>query len=240
MALAKSWQSSGLYPRAPAGRPQRLRAFARARRHSRLVRVLRVLLPVAGVLAVAAFVVRTQIALPGDLDLTAASMSVTPNSIIMDHPHLTGFVGDRREYSLMADRAIQPLSAPGQVRLETIQASVTAAGHGATRIAADAGDYDHDKSTLQLLGAIAVNSAEGYRLRMSGAHVDFENGTMVSDNRVSIGYAESEITGDRMIVSDGGKVIVIEGRVVTKVLPPKRPADASSISAPVAAPSAAE
>ena len=86
---------------------------------------------------------------------------------------MTGFDGDEREYSLMAERAIQPLASPGQVRLEAIEAKVTAAGQGATSITAEAGDYDHEKSTLQLLGAIAVNSADGYRLRMSGANIDF-------------------------------------------------------------------
>lgn len=224
MALSASWQDTGGYPHAPAGRPARRRAFAAARRHSRRVGLLRVLLPLAGVLAVAGFVVKTHFALPGDLDLTAASLSVTRNSIIMDRPHLTGFDGDRREYSLLADRAIQPLSSPGQVRLEDIEAKVSAAGQGPTSITAEAGDYDHEKSTLQLLGAIAVDSAEGYRLRMSGANVDFGAETMASENPVSIGYADSEITGQKLSVSDGGKLIVIEGNVRTVLMPPKRAA----------------
>lgn len=230
MALSASWQDTDGYPHAPAGRLARRRAFAAARRHSRRVVLLRVLLPIAGVLAIAGFVAKTHFALPGDVDLTAASLSVTRNSIIMDRPHLTGFDGDRREYSLLADRAIQPLSSPGQVRLEDIEAKVSAAGQGPTSITAEAGDYDHEKSTLQLLGAIAVDSAEGYRLRMSGANVDFGAETMASDNPVSIGYADSEITGQRLSVSDGGKLIVIEGNVRTVLMPPKR----------VAAPPAAE
>ena len=224
MALSASWQDTSAHPHTPAGRPARRRAFAAARRHSRRVGLLRVLLPLAGVLAVAGFVMKTHFALPGDVDLTAASLSVTRNSIIMDRPHLTGFDGDRREYSLLADRAIQPLSSPGQVRLEDIEAKVSAAGHGPTSITAEAGDYDHEKSTLQLLGAIAVDSAEGYRLRMSGANVDFGAETMASENPVSIGYADSEITGQKLSVSDGGKLIVIEGNVRTVLMPPKRAA----------------
>ncbi len=229
MALSASWEETGVYPRAPAGRPARRRAFAAARRHSRRVRLLRVLLPVAGLLTVAAFVVKTHLALPGDIDLSAASLSVARNSIIMARPHLTGFDGDRREYSLLADRAIQPLNSPGQVRIEEIEAKVIAAGQGPTSIKAVAGDYDHEKSTLQLFGAIAVDSAEGYRLRMTDANVDFGASTMVSENPVSIGYADSEITGERLSVSDGGGLIVIEGNVRTVLMPPKR---ASAPAAP--------
>ena len=106
---------------------------------------------------------------------------------------------------MSADRAIQPLSNPGQVRLEAIEAKVTRAGQG---------DHEHHRGSrrlrsreehARLLGAIAVNSAEGYRLRMTDADVDFGAGTMVSDNPVSIGYGDSEITGERLSVSDGGK-----------------------------------
>jgi lipopolysaccharide export system protein LptC len=181
-----------------------------------------VLLPIAGLVAVAGFVVKTHFSLPGDIDLTAANLSVTRNSIIMDRPHLTGFGDGKRGYSLSANRAIQPLSRPGQVRLEEISARVSGTTEGETKITAEAGDYDHEKSTLQLLGAIAVDSAEGYRLRMSGASVDFGASTLVSDNPVSIGYADSEITGQRMTVSEGGKLIVIEGKVRTVLMPPKR------------------
>src|SRR6185369_10177360 len=131
MPLSASWQDTELFRHAPAGREARLRAFARARGHSRRVVWLRVLLPLVGILAVAGFVVKARLAFPGDGDLSAASLSVTRNSIIMDHPHLSGFGGDRRGYSLSAERAIQPLANPGQVRLEDIQATVTPPGQGA-------------------------------------------------------------------------------------------------------------
>lgn len=205
----------------------RRRAFVAARRHTRQVRLLRVLLPLVGILAVAGFIVKARLSFPGDIDLSAASLSITPNAVIMDRPLLTGFEGDKREYSVSANRAIQPLATPGQVRVENIEAKVTAEGRGTTGITAEAGDYDHEKSVLKLLGAIAVQSGDGYRLRMTGADVDFGAETMSSQNRVTIGYADSEITGDRLSVSEGGKRIVIEGNVRTVLMPPKRKAPAA-------------
>lgn len=234
MAISASWQEIGADQLVRADGGQRKRAFLAARRHTRLVRILRLLLPIVACLAVAAFFVKVNLGLPGDLDLSAASLSVTRNSIIMDNPHLTGFAGDGREYSLSADRAIQPLSNPGQVRLEAIDAKIATAGRGTTSVTAEAGDYDHEKGSIKLLGTIQVNSADGYRLNMTDAEVDFSAGTLVSDNPISIGYAESEVAGDRLSVSDGGKRIVIEGGVRTVLMPPKRAAQAP------AAPSAAE
>lgn len=211
MALTATWRDSS------ARTGARKRAFTAARRHSRRVRALRFLLPVAGVLAVAAFAAKTHFSFPGMADLTSAGLSVTRNSIIMDRPRLTGFAGDKREYTVAADRAIQPLASPGEVRLESLQATLTSATGGVTTISADSGDYDHTNNTLRLFGTIEVNSAEGYKLTMTDADIDFEAETMVTENPVKIGYEDSEITGDRMSATDGGQRIVVEGGVRTVV-----------------------
>ncbi len=145
MAHSVSWQV------APADRGVRLRAFAAARRHSRLVRVLRVLLPVMGVVTVAGFVVVAHLRLPAGFDVAAARLSVTRDGIVMDRPHLTGFDREHREYTLAADRAVQPFTNPGEVRLERIDASVESAAGAITMIRADSGNYNQTKNTLNLL-----------------------------------------------------------------------------------------
>ncbi len=224
MDLSASWQM------ATADRGARVKAFAAARRHSRLVRFLRYFLPVAGVAAVAGFVVATRLALPPGLDLDSARLSVTRNSIIMDHPHLTGFDRHHREYSVAANRAIQPLTNPMQVRLEDIEAKIEAADGKSTSIKAEAGDYNHTKGTLQLLGAITVDSADGYVLRMVDADIDFSKSTLSSPNPISVSYGESSLTGKRLSITDGGKLVVVEGDVHTVVVPPKH--DAAAAAAP--------
>lgn len=219
MALYAASQDAGT---AVTVEPERHRLFAAVRRHSRLVRLMRVVLPIASVLAVAGFFVKVHFSFPVDLDLSSARLSVTRNAVIMEGPHLTGFDGESREYSMSAKRAIQPLTSPQQVRLEEIEAKVTETEQGSTTIAAEAGEYDHKRRTMSLLGSVLIDSAEGYRLQMAGADVDFNAQTMHSDRPIVIGYGDSEIAGDRLLVSDGGKRIVIEGRVRTILMPPKR------------------
>lgn len=230
MAISASWQDTS--PRAPRRQraPNRRGAFAAARRHSRLVRVLRILLPGGTIFVIAVFLMLTRLSLPGDIDLTSGRLSVTRNSIIMDSPRITGFDRDGRQFFLNADRAVQALANPDQVRLEAIEAKVIAAGHGATTITAESGDYDHGDSTLDLHGEIVLNSEEGYAVRMRDADVDFTRGTLTSPNPVSIGYQGSEITGQRFSVSQGGKVLAFDGGVRTTLMPPKRdnPATTSS------------
>jgi lipopolysaccharide export system protein LptC len=234
-AQADTWRDVEALPkeRAPGSpeRQRRQRAFLAARRHSRWVKRLRVLLPLAGALVVLVFFAVTRLALPGDLDLTVAQLSVTRNSIIMDNPHLTGFDADRREYSVSADRAVQALTDPDKVDLEKIKALVTVTGQGTTEVAAESGSYDNAESALRLHGVIAVESSQGYGLRMNDAAIDFKAGTMSSPNPVTIRYQDSETSGDSIDVSGGGQVIVLEGGVRTTLMPPKR-----ATAAPPAAP----
>jgi lipopolysaccharide export system protein LptC len=234
MTLTASWQEAGASVDAPGERALRQRAFAAARRHSRYVRLLRIVLPILAMLAVAAFFTKVHFAFPGDLDLSAASLSVTPKAIIMDRPHLNGFDRKQRQYSLVADRAIQPLNKPTEVRLENIQAKLAGAGHGLTTVTAEAGNYDHQKRTLQLIGKISIESAEGYRLEMTGARIDFGAGMLASENPVSIGYTGDKITGDSLSVTGGGDIIVIDGHVRTTLMPPKRVAPVAGAAGPSA------
>ncbi len=222
MALVASWQAT------TAQRGPRDRAFTLARRHSRVVRALRVLLPLIGLASIAGFVVVTRFSFPAGLDLDMARLSVTRNSIIMDRPHLTGFDRHHREYTVAARRAIQPLLNPGQVRLEDLEAKFESSEGGMTTVTAEAGDYDHNKNTLKLYGAIVANSPDGYVLHMTDADVDFATGTMATDNPIQADYEQSSLSGKRLSVEDGGKLIVVEGDVRTVVMPPKRPPEAAA------------
>ena len=222
MALTQSWHGPSQPTAGAADRTARRRVFQAAQRHSRRVHRLRLLLPAASAFALLAFLVITHMRLPGDLDLTVARTSVTRNSIIMDRPKITGFDSRDRGYSLAADRAIQALARPDQVRLENIQAKLSVAGGGSATVTAEVGDYDSSGGTLKLHGGIAVDSSEGYSLRMTGADVDMEAGTMGSANPVSVQYEDSQTTGASLSVTGGGQVIVLEGSVRTTLMPPKR------------------
>jgi lipopolysaccharide export system protein LptC len=140
----------------------------------------------------------------------------------MEQPHLTGFDGEQREYSIAAERAVQSLTNPDQVRLEAIKATIEVADQGVTAITAGSGHYDHAARKLRLEGKVSVDSAEGYGLRMSDVDIDFVGGTMQSANPVTVFYADAEITGQRFSATERGRRILFEGGVRTTIMPPKR------------------
>ena len=232
MSVSAAWQTPIPAQHEVPDRFRRRSAFEAARRHSRFVRRMRVLLPVAGTLAVVIFAVATQFSLPTDLDISVARLSVTRNSIIMENPHLTGFDAKNREYTVSADRAVQALSAPDEVRLEDITALVKVEGQGSANVTAETGDYDNAAGTLKLFGGIAVDSSEGYTLRLEDADIDLKSGTMSSSNPVAVTYGDSRTTGEKISVSGGGHVIVLEEGVRTTLMPPKRAAQPDDAVAP--------
>jgi lipopolysaccharide export system protein LptC len=214
------------------GAAERHAAFASAERHSRIVAIMRKALPFAGVAALLAFVVAARLAAPGGPDFTVARTTIERNAIVMDHPVLTGYDTDNRKYRVSADRAVQNLASPNQVRLEGIRAEVTVEGRGGAVIAAKGGDYDNTRGTLALYGGLALDSDDGVRVRMKNADIDFGNGALVTKNPVTIIYRDSETSADAMTASDGGNVIVLSGRVHTRLMPPKRQSAGPTLGGP--------
>ena len=205
-------------------RVAREKAYRSARRHSVLVRMLRFLLPASGVLALVVLSVLSWVSTPVPYVITAVDKYVSLDGIVMDRPTLTGFDKQNRRYRVSAEQAVQNITTPNQIRLNDISAEVTLPDQGSATITAGGGDYDNSRNTLKLLGGITVESTLGCRVSMKNAEINLQAGSLVSKNPVTIRYQDSEITGNTMTVSDGGKVIVLEGRVQSSLMPPKRPA----------------
>jgi lipopolysaccharide export system protein LptC len=192
------------------------------------VRRLRIGLPVAAAMAVVALFAATRLSLPDGLDLSAASLSVTPSSIIMERPHLKGFDKRNREYSVIAERAIQSLTDPDAVGLERIVATLGSEAEGVTVITAESGDYDKGESRLRLHGPITIESADGISVAMTEADVDFAAGTVQSGNPVKVSQGGQTTTAQSISVTGSGDVIRLAGKVRTIYLPARRTPDAAA------------
>jgi lipopolysaccharide export system protein LptC len=203
-------------------RSGRDRAYRSARRHSLMVKALRWLLPACGIASLVALSLASWVAAPAPYEITVADKYVSFDGIVMEQPTLTGYDKQNRRYRVSADKAVQKITNPNEVRLSDISAEVSMPDKGTATITAGGGDYDNSSALLKLIGGIRVESSLGYQVSLKNADIDLEAGTLVSTNPVTIRYQDSEITGDSMSVSDGGKVIVLEGRVESSLMPPKR------------------
>ncbi len=173
------------------------------RRHSRLVRVLRLALPAMTVLvvgAIAAMLAFDPRVILAEID--AESMGVTGSTIIMRNPRFTGYEmtpeGKQTGYEVNAARAEQSLANPHEVDLFGIKARMAIREDGWAKLDAGRGHLDNKRETLKLDGSIAIVTDLDDRANLSEADVDFQAGEIVSSKPVRIEFSNAELDAANM------------------------------------------
>ena len=193
--------------------------FAIAARHSRMVRVLRVAVPAAVVLAMTAIVFVSvynpfRMLLP-KLPVDIGNLVVSGTKITMESPHMSGYTPDQRPYEVWAKTATQDLTDPDKVDLRTLRAKVLMEDR-TTHITLDArsGLFDSKAQLLDLRKDIFLQSSTGYEARLSQALVDIGKSTVTSEEHVDVKLLNGTLSADRLRITGGGEVVRFEGNVV--------------------------
>ena len=192
--------------------------FAIAARHSRMVRVLRVAVPAAVILAMTMIVVVSiynpfRMLLP-KLPLDVGALVVSGTKITMESPHMAGFTNDQRPYEVWAKTATQDVTDPDHLDLKTIRAKLLSEDQSTVTMVARTGQMDTKQQLLNLQKDIFLQTSTGYEARLSQAFVDMANGIVTSDEHVDVKLTNGTITSDRLRITGNGEVITFEGNVV--------------------------
>jgi lipopolysaccharide export system protein LptC len=192
--------------------------FAIAARHSRMVRVLRVAVPAAVVLSLAAIVAVSifnpfRMLLP-KLPLDMGNLVVSGTKVTMELPHMSGYTTDRRPYEVWAKTATQDLTDPDHVDLRTLRAKVLMVDQSTVTLDALYGLMDTKEQLLDLHKDIFLQTSTGYEARLSQAFVDMAKGTVTSEEHVDVKLPNGTLTADKLRITGGGEVVRFEGNVV--------------------------
>ncbi|MFT4119735.1 LPS export ABC transporter periplasmic protein LptC [Bradyrhizobium sp.] len=217
--------------------------FASAARHSRLVRILRIAVPGAVLLSMAAIVGVSifnpfRMLMP-KLPLDSGNLVVSGTKITMESPHLAGYTPDRRPYELWAKTATQDITDPDHVDLADLRAKVLMEDQSTLFLDARNGRFDNKQQQLDLHKDIFLRTSTGYEARLNSAFVDMGKGTVSSDEHVDVKLTNGTLTSDRLRITEGGDVIRFEGNVVMHLdklstdepAPPSEPAPAPTPAA---------
>jgi lipopolysaccharide export system protein LptC len=207
--------------------------FASAARHSRMVRVLRIAVPVAVILAMAGVVFVSvvnpfRMLLP-KLPVDIGNLVVSGTKITMESPHMAGFSSDRRPYELWAKTATQDLTNPDQVELSVLRAKVQMEDRSTVTMDARTGHYDSKQQTLDLRKDIFLQSSTGYEAKLSQALLDINKGTVTSEERVDVKLLNGTLVADKLRILNSGEVVRFEGNVTMNLV--MDPPDASATQA---------
>jgi lipopolysaccharide export system protein LptC len=192
------------------------RAFRAARRHSRLVRFLRIALPLAVVFITIGMSLLTwfnPLRVLAALPVNVNDLVVSGSKITMEQPRVNGFTKDPRAYEFTAKAAAQDLTKPDIVELKSINAKVEMEDKSTMTMIADTGVYDTKKEMLQLVGNILLKSTNGNTGKLTEATVDVRKGNVVSDRPVELEMLQGILNANRLEVVDSGTLIRFHGGV---------------------------
>ncbi|MEM9733517.1 MAG: LPS export ABC transporter periplasmic protein LptC [Pseudomonadota bacterium] len=199
------------------------RDFRAARRHSGLVKTLKFVLPTCAFLIVGTFGTMSALNFVPGIENIEGTLGLENGQLVMDKPKMAGFDKNERAYEVQAQRAIQDLSKPGIVELESIDATLPLGATGFADVEAGAGTYDTKNEWLSLRDNVAVQGARGMNISLEEANIDMKSGVLVSSKPVTVDSDDGTVTADSVTVFDEGKRILFKNRVKMTITRTQQP-----------------
>lgn len=209
--------------------------FRAAARHSRLVRFLRLAIPVGIILVAITLVVATffnPFRLIASFPIDPGKVSLSGTKITMELPRLNGFTSDGRPYELTARAAAQDITKPEVLELKDIVSHVEMRDGQRVNLNSVNGVYDTKAEVLKLNDHIVLTSSSGYEGRLSEATVNVNTGHIVSESPVEVKLLDGWLNANRLEVIDNGDLIRFGGGVELILTPQSSTPAGSASSAP--------
>ena len=209
--------------RLPAQEPlaeARARAFRAARRHSQLVKSLRVILPLSAACIVAFYVLTFGISWQlGPGRLRTGEIELTPDDLTMKGPTYFGVTKDGGRYEVRAKRAIVAFNRDAPIKLIDIDGDLVQPNNVVTNLKATHGLYDNAKSELELFDGIDIKGSNGLVARLTRAMVYSKEHRIVSREPVDAFMPTGTVHGATMVMRTDTKETTFVGDVKVH-LPP--------------------
>ncbi len=193
------------------------RAVRRAGRHSIVVRLVRIGLPVAVVASLTVLVLFTYfrpMQIFDKLPSVSGKLAVQGSKITMELPRIAGFTRNSRAYELNAETAVQDILSPDVVELQNLRAKMELQDKDVVLMTANSGTYNTKADKIILRDRIVITSQQGYKANLREAAVEMKKGSVVSELPVEITLPNGLLKANRLEIIDSGDVIRFENGVV--------------------------
>lgn len=196
----------------------RARAFRSAQRHTVLVRLLKVVLPVTAVALLGSyglFMQRTVSVGGGELRLGPVELST--EYLTMNAPRYEGYNADGGHFVVTARSAVQDLKPDAPIKLFDIDAKITQPNNSHTTLLAAKGSYDTKSQEFELWDSISVKSSDGMSARLSRATVLTKQSRIVSDEPVDVEMPAGSLRGNAMVIRQKEREVTFSRGVVANL-----------------------
>lgn len=201
---------------------QRSQSLNRARSHTRLVRILRIALPVIALGVGALYFHSPRIAVSiGDIKASVGSIVIDKGKLRMVNPKLEGANEKQGTYSVTARYAEQEVANPDVIHLTDIKAEISNSSKGWSRLSAPKGIFETKTEKLELIGDIRSAQSSGMAARLTRASIDMKTQTIISNEPVEVDFLNGTVHSSTMTMHTAEKRVIFSKNV--KVHIRKRP-----------------
>jgi lipopolysaccharide transport protein LptA len=202
------------------GASDRARAFAIAGRHTQLVKMLRMALPVSAVCICLAYglMLRTSWKI-GSGRLDVGQIELTPDDLTMKNPKYFGVNKDGSRYEVRAKRAVLDLNPKAPIKLMDIEGDLVQTSNVVTKLKSKNGLLDNTKGELELYDGIEIDASNGMRARMSRATVYSKEHRVISKSPVELVMPTGTVRGATMTMQTDTHESTFVGDVAVNLVP---------------------
>ena len=198
----------------------RARAFRSARRHSLLVRALRVALPVCTLGSAAAYLLMLNTAWkigPGRLNV--GQVELTADDLTMKNPSYFGVTKDGGRYQVRAKRAVVEFSRQqAPIKLIDVDGDLVRSNNVTTKLKAKHGLLDNANSILELYDGIDIDTSNGMTAKLSRATITMKEHRIVSKEPVTASAATGSVRSASMSLKTDTQEAKFQGNVVVRLV----------------------
>lgn len=201
--------------------PRRTRSYSAARRHTAIVRSLKIAIPFGALVSVVGVLFVTFFnpfgRLPG---LTVGPVSISGTKIAMEGPRLTGFRSkDKRPYEVVATTAFQDIRKPNVIELQDMRGKMAIdESGGLANLTSNTGVFDTGSDHLDLSQNVRIWTDRGEEVLLRSASIDMKAGTASSREPIKVTTPTLVLEAESMEMSESGKRMAFVGRVRTQLL----------------------
>lgn len=175
---------------APGGPPARRGASG----YSRLVRWLKIALPVLGLALLSTiFLLPRDSGFDGGVVRNSADLLALGQGLTVSRPRISGATEAGEPFVVQAERATPDGPDPSEVELDGVTAEFAQAEGREIRLAADVGRLRPRAQTLSLQGAVRIETSDGYLVLTERLEADLKAGEVVAPGPVEASGPQGSI-----------------------------------------------
>jgi lipopolysaccharide export system protein LptC len=194
--------------------PDRTRAFRSARRHSAMVRVLKLGLPVLAVALAGLYVLPSQLTIKTkDGEATVQAIDLTSGGLKMVNPRIQGVHEKHGVYDIRADSALQHIREPELMTFDKINAEIVSQQGEKTRLTAPSGIFHSKQEELTFDNGVTIGGEAGIAGTLKTATAYMKENRLISKEPVNLAYHGHTIAADSVEVWTSESRVIFTGNV---------------------------